>query len=350
MKKRIFIALLLGFSMCIYQVANAQLGKLVSKAKSITNNASSESGAEGAAKSESQSDPSKSANVVKNAEIIFSSVKMNAGTDGTKTSFQEGENIFARIALDKPVKSFINTDMDAIYLMLNYKIDDEDEGYMITLEPSNFDKNSNILDFDVVASSSFATTYYRDLSLPSFIKKAMENVSPNGKVEFKIKLDSYAGSFTLQKKSDASFTQWIDPICEHSKQMMDEKNVQKNEANMKKEDKLPEEFHKPSGKFDDPELSIANIRKYLSEKFHVDKIVIGPGFDYDVRKDTDGLISSKVTHRYILFSYKDDKTGKCYYNACLFYREYEGGGKYGNLRYSYDDYPVLLTNCNEVNP
>jgi hypothetical protein len=276
---------------------------------------------------------------------------MNAGTNGIKNSFQEGDNIFAHITLNKPVKSFISSDMDdALYIGLDYKTNDEEKSYMIFLETSNFNKNSNILDFDIVAESSVATTIYRDRSLPSFIKNAMENVSPNGKIEFTISFDSYTGSFTLQKKSDASFAQWIDPICQHAKQMMDEKNVQRSEAKMQKEDKLPDAFHKPSEKFDDPELSIANIRKYLSKEFHVDKIVIGPGFDYDVRKNSDGLIDSKVTHRYILFSYKDDKTGKCYYNACVFYRNYEGGGKYGSLQYSYDIYPVLLTNCNEVNP
>ena len=119
-------------------------------------------------------------------------------------------------------------------------------------------------------------------------------------------------------------------------------------AKNQKADKLPEAFSKPTETFDDPELSMEVIRKYISKEYHVDKIVVGPGPDFDIRKDDNGLIVSKVSHRYIVFSYKDDKTGKCYYNDCFFGREYEGGGQYGGLRFSVDDNPVELKSCDEV--
>lgn len=125
--------------------------------------------------------------------------------------------------------------------------------------------------------------------------------------------------------------------------------VKKQMAKNQKAEKLPEAFSKPSESFNDPDLSMDKIRAAISKQFQVDKIVVGPGNDYDVRKNEHGEILSKVTARYIIFSYRDNKTGKCYYNSCTFGREYEGGGNYGDLRFSADDNPVELTNCNEVN-
>ena len=345
-KKTIIICFLFS---CHIGITSAQFGRLIKSAKQITDNANSLQDQGSSQGASGDNEKGLSTDVAKSVKTIrFSSTKFS-DTQSGESKFIEGDNIFARIELDKPIKSFVDKSLGAIMLGLNYKKDDGNESFVFYLDANNFDQNSKTLDFDVIAASAVASTYYVNITLPSFLKKAMENVAANGKIEFTIELDAYVGSFTLQKKTDASFVKWIDPICEHAKQMMAQKEVERSESKMQKEDKLPEAFHKPSEKFNDPELSVANIRKHLSEEFHVDKIVVGPGADYDVRKDDNGLITSKVTHRYILFSYKDEKTGKCYYNACYFYRDYEGGGKYGDLKYSYDVYPVLLTNCSEVN-
>lgn len=96
---------------------------------------------------------------------------------------------------------------------------------------------------------------------------------------------------------------------------------------------LPAEFNKPSGKFADPQLSMAAIRTKLSDpSYTILKLVIEniPGADYEVRKNYSGIPEFKITAKPIWLLYKTNQ-GKCFFTRYYFRREHEGGGRYGEL-------------------
>ena len=56
--------------------------------------------------------------------------------------------------------------------------------------------------------------------------------------------------------------------------------------------------------------------------------MVAPGADYYVQKDDDGILG-KIT-KTMYYTYRDKKTGNCYYRPLTFRRAYEGG-KYGPI-------------------
>ena len=103
---------------------------------------------------------------------------------------------------------------------------------------------------------------------------------------------------------------------------------------------LPEAFAKPSETFDDPLVPTSWIRQELSKRYKVFQVAIGPGPDWEVKRDDDNIILRKDSKRYIVFTYQDPENGAYYYNSCWIKRPYEGGGVYGN--------PILMFDLNPV--
>lgn len=105
---------------------------------------------------------------------------------------------------------------------------------------------------------------------------------------------------------------------------------------------LPEAFSKPSEKFNDPQVGTDWIRAELSKRYKVYQIAIGPGPDWEVKRDDANVILRKDSKRYIVFTYQDPENGKYYYNSCWVKRPYEGGGAYGDPILMFDLDPVMV--------
>ena len=106
---------------------------------------------------------------------------------------------------------------------------------------------------------------------------------------------------------------------------------------------LPDEFNTPLVPFKDPELSVENIKRMLSDRHEILKLAIGPGSaDYTVGTgnydaDVEGVdvdveyVNSQMTARNIWLAYRDTD-GQCYFQTVTFQRDYLGGNRYGELR------------------
>lgn len=106
------------------------------------------------------------------------------------------------------------------------------------------------------------------------------------------------------------------------------------ENNLAKTRQLPPEFNKPGGRFSDPDMSVANIRKMIlaspefSDCTEIIKLSIGTDQDWFVNKD--GIkILGRFNGRAVRMAYRS-KDGWCYYIPNVTFNcTYLGNGKYG---------------------
>jgi|GEM_PF-2658679 len=328
--KKGFLIGLFAFAV-ISQNANAQLGKLMDKAKSGTSKVKdATSQARGAseqvqhAKNDAD-DATSSINKSGKVDIYFSKAKFNGTTQGAITEFAEGDNIYGHIVFPKPMKEYVSD--NTITFDVGCKQADQDNYvvYYVKIDATKINQDAKELDFDVLAKPSEASTLYADRMLaPSIIAMVMQTSVPGVKTEFNWRIEDLQGNFFLTMKSAKSFAGFVDPIQKKANSMSLDDDAMKAA--------LPEEFSQKSYAFTDPQLSKANIIKFLPENIEVLKFVVGPGDDYKVMKNELGIIVYKQTARYIMVAYKDKKTGNCYYDNVIFERPYEGNGKYGSLK------------------
>ena len=69
--------------------------------------------------------------------------------------------------------------------------------------------------------------------------------------------------------------------------------------------------------------------------------MVAPEAHYYIQKDNDGRILGKIT-KTMYYTYRDKKTGNCYYRSLTFRRAYQGG-KYGPIgKGSMSDGPLRI--------
>jgi hypothetical protein len=327
MKKTVLVALLGGI-LTIHH-ANAQFGKLADKVKPSTGKVkeAAEQGQHATeqvqdVKNATGEDVSKENSRPAQAAIFFSTSK--PGTAFSR-DFSEGDYIYAHIVFPKAVKEYV-TD-NTLTFDVSYKQEERDDYSVnyVKIDVSKVNLENKELDFDVLAKPADATTVYADrMQSPALIAMVMRLSEPGVKTEFNWKIADLQGSFFLTMKSTRSFADFIQPIQNKANDFAQDDDAMKAV--------LPDEFNRPSYAFADPQLSKANIIKYLPANMEVLKFVVGPGDDYKVMKNELGIIVYKQTARYIMAAYKDKKTGNCYYDNIIFERPYEGNGKYGSLK------------------
>lgn len=124
---------------------------------------------------------------------------------------------------------------------------------------------------------------------------------------------------------------------------------------------LPDGFNTPLVPFQDPELSVDNIKRMLSFNYPtILKLAIGPGSqdyfvgtgNYDVGGISVEEVNSKMTARDIWLAYQDDQK-QCFYKSVTFLRDHMGGGQFGELREVWasggDSVPIACENINNAN-
>ncbi|WP_440134182.1 hypothetical protein [Chitinophaga sancti] len=298
--------------------ASAQFGKLVEKARSGADKAKE-------IKSNANTTTSTVNKKMGQVNIYFSKTRFGEGTTGASSDFTEGDYIYGRIVFPKPLKEYVS-DNTITFDVAHKEADDDDYNVnQVKIDVTKANQEANQLDFDVLADPKQATTLYADhLQAPSLIVMVMQYIQPGVKTEFNWKVEGLEGTFYLTTKNTQSFAAFVAPIQQKAN------SFAQNDDAMKAD--LPEEFDQPSHAFADPQLSKANILKYLPANIEVLKFVVGPGDDYKVMKNALGVILYKQTDRYIMVAYKDKKTGNCYYDNVIFERPYEGNGKYGSLK------------------
>lgn len=329
MKKGILIGLF-AFAV-ISQNANAQLGKFMDKAKS---GASQVKDAEAQCHGASEKVQSVINNVNEEAstiqksgkvDIYFSKAKFNGSAQGAITDFTEGDYIYGHIIFPKPMKEYVSDNTLTFDVGCKQVDQDNSSVYYVKIDATKINQEAKELDFDVLAKPSEASTLYADRMLaPSLIAMVMSTAQPGVKTEFNWSIENLQGNFFLTMKGAKSFANFVDPILKKANSFTLDVDAMKAV--------LPEEFTQKNYAFADPQLSKANIIKYLPENIEVLKFVVGPGEDYKVIKNELGIIVNKQTARYIMVAYKDKKTGNCYYANVIFERPYEGNAKYGSLR------------------
>lgn len=112
--------------------------------------------------------------------------------------------------------------------------------------------------------------------------------------------------------------------------------------NWARNQKLPEVYSMPSQSFDDPALSLSKVKSIFMaatpSATQILKVVItepaNSNGEWIIFKNDIDIPTSKRTNRYAYFIYKAND-GWCYFtDGSFFYRDYEGGGKYSNIKIS----------------
>lgn len=310
------------------QCAHAQFGKLKSNVEKTKNAAFQAQDAAEKAKDVKEQVDGASSEVNKKmgkVNIYFSKAPFKGSTRDAAKDFSEGDNIYGHIVFPKPIREYATDNTLTFDVAYKRGGDDNYSVNYVKIDVTKINQDVKELDFDVLAKPSEATTLFADrMQAPSLIAMVMQISEPGTKTEFNWKIEGLQGNFYLTIKNAKSFAAFVTPIQQKAN------GFAQNDDAMKAE--LPEELNQKSYAFTDPQLSKADIIKFLPANIEVLKFVIGPGDDYKVMKNELGIVLYKQTARYILVAYKDKKNGNCYYDNVIFERPYEGDGKYGSLK------------------
>jgi len=259
--------------------------------------------------------------------IFFGSQRFVTGKEGVQVSFDEGDFVYARVLLDKPLSHY--ADGDVVSLDVFYR-SEEDEGetpHFVKVQVPERDMGKMTLDFDLLPEKP-QTVFADFASAPALIEMVMNQADAEVSMHFRFVLGDLEGSFSYTKRSDESFCQWADRVRTNSVAIT--KDFEASNTF------LPEVFDRPSEAFDDPMLSTEFIVDYFSKRIEIKKLVIGPGPDYVTLHNILGEIIALKTKRYIMIAYKSKSDGYCYFGNCTFYRAYLGNGTYGSPEISMD--------------
>ena len=335
--------LLLLLVCCGFHAAQAQLlNKLKERATNAVQSAGSGMPKIGGKAGQAAADKavSTASQATEQQSIIFSKEPFREGqTTGTATDFGPTDNIYARVLLGRTIQEALEEhgkeDQPSVMMQVGLTTDVQ-EGFQtvtrynycsVVIPKADFKKK--YFDLDVLPALNHITTRYvgqgnsKDHISTVFNYFGAEAPSPRfpfGKRRFKLEFgEGLVGYF------DMTVNNWKEKKPLDARIAAIRNGVDNAVA---KDTKLPAVFRTGGGKFSDPQLSTANIRRLLGSS--VLKIAIEPGnVDYNVNKNALGVPVDKVT-RPIWTVYKDDD-GNCYFKKCYLIRKYEGGGKYGPL-------------------
>ncbi len=276
-----------------------------------------------------------------NAKMVFSNVPFTESGTGVKTvtKFAAADHIYCRVELKQPIQEvlrvsrskrgiYIQVQLDFQYKQEDYR-DPEGHGgiynYMLTPEQLT----QNYLNFDLYPTEVGEKSPFRSFTFED------ENIRPVAAVFCAQWLGEATVNFELQNPNGTAlqltgFTLTSAPAGTTAVACEAAARIAKKDF---KDRKLPPVFSGPAGSFQDPQLSMAVLRKQLSSPgAEIYRILVEPGPDYEVFKDDYGRFLFKKS-KVIWATYKDVKTGKCYFSGHSLRRQYEGGGKYGQLSY-----------------
>ena len=268
--------------------------------------------------------------------ITFSKTRNGAA----EKNFTVNDNLYATVKLRKPLIDFLKSEgieNEPFYRMpvsLIYIKDNAARGEYTTVKIPKSDYGKTTLVLDILPAKGDAKSeYISGGQLKSAIARTLssfdassytENEYGNRPFHFTFgQNDEYHGAFNFSVTNKAE--QKI--IAQRATQGQDAMGEVIASSTT-----LPPEFSR-AGKFADPQLSMANIRKMLGGGgVTLLKVVVEDisGGDYNIKKNALDIPEYKITAKPVWVAYKDTD-GKCYFTRNYFTRNYEGGGKYGPL-------------------
>jgi hypothetical protein len=307
--------------------------------------------------------------------IYFSNKPMNDKYDGAKKQFTSAESIYAKLVLNngKTVKeAFKLADkVDGrplvaipfrVYLYFNgNKIAENNRGRYLLLRGDS--KTATSLSFDIkphpsTITSVFTEDYYPDGMVAAFLPFYDLYMSGNGKnfrqsgtyrvqvVLYNIPVDAFGNEDPKQRKEisvDFDYTHNPEDLEAIVQANDDAAGAMKTMAYTT--NTLPAVFAHPA---QSGQLSYDKITTILKRDMPwatLVKVAIGPGTgdEWEVEKDKFGLPRQKWFNRkiHIIYKHKD----KCHIGTADLIQEYEGNGKYGELKLGYRSENDLLIDC-----
>lgn len=271
-------------------------------------------------------------------------------------NFSVNDNIYATVKLDKPLINQLKdegVDSEPFYMMpvsLVYIINGAARGEHTSVKINKEDYGKTTLVLDILpakgdAKSQYLTggRYKAAIARPLSAFDEYEGTeAAYGTQKFDFTFgpnDEYHGAFNFTVKNKAEQKMMASRAVDGQNAM--------SEA-IASETTLPEQF-KSSGKFSDPALSLANIRKMIEYPgMTILKLVIDSsgGSDYHINKNALDVPTLKMTNKPVWLAYKED--GKCYFTKKYFTRDYEGGGKYGPLELAVSTANVTPIACENI--
>lgn len=348
----------------MFAPANAQinLGKLKDKVQKVTDKvdqATKKAGNVGSkAQSVSRGDISGVTSSGGSNEFYDDNSITFSKTRGGKAekNFTINDNIYATVTLKQPLINFLkeegleNEPYYEMPISLVYIINRAARGEFSSVRIPKSDYNKKTLVLDILPGKGEAQSQYLAggkyssriaQPLSAFDDGGLTNAT-YGTQQFDFTFgpnNMYHGAFNFTVKNRAE--QKI--MAQRVTDAQDDMGVA-----IAKDVQLPEQF-KSSGKFSDPALSLANIRKMIEYPgMTILKLTIDPsgGSDYNINKNALDVPVLKMTNKPVWLAYKED--GKCYFTKKYFTRNYEGGGKYGPLELATSTASVTLIACENI--
>ena len=356
MKK--LIKILAIFVLCFSVPAQAQfLNKLKEKAQKTLNKVDE------TAKSVDKVTGSKTSSKIPNStsdisnsfsggSITFSKTRGGA----TEKNFSVNDNLYATVNLEEPLINYLkeegeeNEPFKMIPVSLIYVIDGAARGEFTSVKIPKEDYTKKTLILDILPAKGDAKSQYLNGGkYKSAIARPLSAFDALSYTEMPYGTQRFDFSFGINSEHKGSFNFTVKNKAE---QKIIAKRAQEGQDAMSdaiaQETTLPAEFQK-QGKFSDPQLSLANIRKMVSyPEMTILKLVIDAsgGNDYHINKNELDIPTMKVTNKPVWLAYKQD--GKCFYMKRYFTRQYEGSGKYGPLEVATTTASIVPIACENI--
>ncbi len=319
------------------QTSQAQLGGLLGAASGKISNAVSKKNKEKKEREETISDFQKS----NRDKIFFSNKPIVLGKENEadfKTSFEPNEKIYAVAYFNKGVNDMEGITSNTLYAMvvapngqpLFGKADAPEATFTLEHKLTETELKDNVTAwaFELIADEETATS-----TIPWLFAEMLTSVDvtkPSCELKLKMGALNIEGTFTINLKG-----------VDGKKMIADAKQYTgKAKQAFVNAEGLPKEWKNYNANaFSDPNLSLANIKKYIKrdhfncvEVLKVKMIFNEGAVEWTVKKDEFNQPIKKYSE-VVGYVYKS-KDGNCYIDECYFEKQYEGGGNYGEIRTS----------------
>lgn len=355
MKKMILMALATG----IVSMGQAQLldkiknkvNKAADEVNRTVNRASSTGSSTGSASGSSTSTGNGS---YQSSSIPADIVISNTPGGSPVKQFTTGDNIYAHIKLKTSIADYLDQqaldEPEYFHLPVNLRGDQSghSEFCNIRIPKAKFKQTEFDIDILPADGKNLAQYFIGDdikthLAMPltyfSDYPEASDFVKINYTLTVGLQGDKHEGNFAftvVNPKDLKALKQRVEKIRDNM------------DVAVASDTKLPEAFSKASAKNADPALSVANMKAMIQKPgMTIIKAVVGQGdVDYDVVTNELGVPKFKINHRQFWVAYKFN--GQCYYTRFSFLRNYEGGGKYGQLQVAATTASNVMIACENI--